>query len=251
MNKELRLLFAGLLFSLPSFAQPEGDVFPDFTVTDIEGNEHHLQSYLDEGKTVLIDVFATWCSVCINSLPAVESVYDSYGPDGDNSLVVFLFENDASTSNEATYASTYNISSPIIADGIEEIDSWNTQYQPNFFVICSDGSFDYYPGGVFSGNLILNEMVEACAANATGIDENEEDLSLSFYSNPVSTTLDFELNTGSFISYSIYDMSGKSILSGSTDSRRTSIELSELDNGIYFLQLSDNKNIITKKFIKQ
>lgn len=251
MIKQLRLLFAVLLFPLISFSQPEGDVFPDFTVTDIEGNEHHLQAYLDEGKTVLIDVFATWCGVCINSLPAVESVYETYGPDGDNSLVMFLFENDASTSNEATYASSYNITSPIIADGLAEIESWNTLYQPNFFVICSDGSFDYYFGGVYSGNLVLSNMVETCASNATGIFENEEDFSLSFYTNPVSTTLDFELNRDSFIRYSIYDLSGKSILSGSSDSRRNSIELSELENGIYFIQLSDKKNIITKKFIKQ
>lgn len=33
---------------------------PDFTVTDTDGKEHHLQSYLDAGKYVIIDFWGIW-----------------------------------------------------------------------------------------------------------------------------------------------------------------------------------------------
>ncbi len=48
------LLLVGLVHS--SSAQ----IFPDFTATDIEGNEHTLYSYLDEGKFVLIKFLASY-----------------------------------------------------------------------------------------------------------------------------------------------------------------------------------------------
>ncbi len=32
----------------------------DFTINDVDGNEHHLYSYLEDGKWVLLDFWATW-----------------------------------------------------------------------------------------------------------------------------------------------------------------------------------------------
>ena len=36
----------------------------DFTVTDIEGNTHHLYDILDEGYVIVLDASATWCGTC-------------------------------------------------------------------------------------------------------------------------------------------------------------------------------------------
>lgn len=38
--------------------------FPNFTATDINGASHTIQSYLNDGKTVVIDLFCAWCSYC-------------------------------------------------------------------------------------------------------------------------------------------------------------------------------------------
>jgi len=252
MKGYLNLILVFFIFQFSAQAQPEGDIFPDFTVIDIEGNTHTLQDYLDDGKTVMIEVFATWCSTCVSSLPAVESVYESYGPEGDSSLVLFSFENDADTDNEASFVALHGITNPVIANGLVEIESWNTFYQPNFFVICSDGSFDHYFSGVFSGNSILVDMVEACNTSATGIYENEALLDLILFSNPVEDKLEFEVNTDLFLEFNIIDISGKTLIEGRSEFNKNSIDVSNLESGIYFLQVEGGrKSGATKKFIKR
>ncbi len=53
MLKKLFLSIYILLISVVTFAQPT--VAEDFTVTDIDGVEHNLFNYLDQGKYVYIE----------------------------------------------------------------------------------------------------------------------------------------------------------------------------------------------------
>ena len=60
MTRFLTLL-AGIMITQCAFAQlPDGSIAPDFTATDINGTTHNLQSYLDEGKSVVLLFDATW-----------------------------------------------------------------------------------------------------------------------------------------------------------------------------------------------
>lgn len=244
------ILFLFLIQGL-AFAQPDGEVFPDFTVTDIEGNSHNLQTYLDDGKIVLIDVFATWCSVCIASLPALDAIYEEHGPDGDNTVVFLSFEKDANTSNEASFVDTYSIPNPVIAEGLSAIADWNTIGQPNFFVICSDGSFDYYFGLLTTSSTVITDKIDACSALQTGINDYGQALNLISYTNPVTDKLVFNLDNSERISYSLIDLSGKTILSGQSNTSNNVVDVTSLERGIYFLQIiGTNQSNVTKKIIK-
>ena len=59
---------------------------PDFTVSDLNGNEVHLSDY--KGKPIVINFWATWCSPCKMELPDFQSAYEKYGDD-----IVFMMIN--------------------------------------------------------------------------------------------------------------------------------------------------------------
>jgi len=55
------ILYILLFFPLFVFGQlPARSTAPDFTITDIAGNTHNLYDILDEGKPVLLELFAVW-----------------------------------------------------------------------------------------------------------------------------------------------------------------------------------------------
>lgn len=78
---------------------------PNIVATDINGVERNLHSYLDEGKVVIVDVFATWCTACwgLHKQEMLHKLYSTYGPDGTDQLEILYIEADENTSIESLY----------------------------------------------------------------------------------------------------------------------------------------------------
>ena len=58
-----------------------GQPFPDFTVTDTEGNTFTLSEALLDHEAALINIWATWCPPCQREFPYLNEVYEKYGDD--------------------------------------------------------------------------------------------------------------------------------------------------------------------------
>ncbi|MBK7409210.1 MAG: redoxin domain-containing protein [Saprospirales bacterium] len=90
---------------------PNGSTAPNWTLTDENGVTHTLYDYLDQGYTVYIDFFATWCGICWNYKQAghLNNLYNQYGPNGTDKVRVFSIEGDISTPASALYGGSGSI----------------------------------------------------------------------------------------------------------------------------------------------
>ncbi|SHJ91651.1 Peroxiredoxin [Malonomonas rubra DSM 5091] len=59
-----------IYFNMPPAPAVAGDIAPDFTLEDTEGNKVTLSSL--RGKVVMVNFWATWCPPCKEEMPSME-----------------------------------------------------------------------------------------------------------------------------------------------------------------------------------
>ncbi|MES2284173.1 MAG: T9SS type A sorting domain-containing protein [Bacteroidota bacterium] len=119
MKKLLQITTALALTFLVSQSKAQvvtGSLSADWTLTDLNGVSHNLYTYLNAGKTVFIDISATWCAPCwgYHNTHAFDDMWTNHGPAGapgvsgtttDDCIVIFV-EGDGSTSESCLHGST-------------------------------------------------------------------------------------------------------------------------------------------------
>src|SRR5688500_17992876 len=96
----------------------QAQVAPDFTVTDVEGQVHHLYAdYLNQGKSVMIKIMFTTCPPCNSIAPLLEPLYQEWGA-GEYDVEFFEMTDKSFDSNTlmAAYANQYNQTFPGISN---------------------------------------------------------------------------------------------------------------------------------------
>ncbi len=154
MKKLFTLILLVVAYSSTAWAQlPDGSIAPDWTMTDINGDEHTLYDYLDNGYTVILDFSATWCGPCwgYHQSGALEELYMNHGPAGmanvsattTDDVMVFMIEGDGSTTAEDLAGTGSNTQGDWITgtpysiiddDAITEL--YAIGYWPTIYTIC-------------------------------------------------------------------------------------------------------------------
>lgn len=181
--KKLLLLVICLTLS-NSYAQlPPNSFGEDFTLTDINGNEFNLYSKLDEGKTVILDLFATWCGPCwtyaqTGVLEELEAAYP-------NDVVVVAVEADPTTAESTIYNSANGNWTTVINYALMDDPSGNVgedyalSYYPTIYKICPDRMVTEV-GQLTSVSAFMNEINSCTSA------EYSKDAKIVGYDGPAS-----------------------------------------------------------------
>ncbi len=235
--KQLYLLLFTLLFGLSTpniLANPvlplnDNAIAPNFTVTDINGVSHTLYDYLDQGKMVILDFSATWCPPCwaYHQAHILADIYNAYGPNGTNEVMVLFIEADASTPLSALYG-TGNTQGdwvtgtpyPIINDASLNGD-YAISYFPTLYAVCSDRKI--YEAGQTSISGWLNRL-ESCSLDGSALID------------------DVTCHNGSDGSIDLTGSGGYGNVSYSWSTGSNSEDISNLSAGSYAVTLVDDFN---------
>jgi len=99
------------------------------------------------------------------------------------------------------------------------------------------------------------EWVDSIWFDDTSVDWLIENTFISIYPNPAINTINVKVNTNSTNNWqlTIFDMQGRNIINNSFIGSSTKIDISNLNSGIYFLQLRNKDTQVVKniKWIKQ
>lgn len=233
MMKKLYLLLVNLI-TLSSFAQLPESNFPQFNFDDLEGNTHNAQEYLSQGKILVINVFATWCPNCTAAIPAVRSLWEERGPEGDDTMVMLYAERDPNTSNEQNYISTHNIEIPVITEASQFIADLGITYQPVYIVVCPDGTYDTYLGSIGDGTVVTDMMGEC---TASGIAQNEKQVDVNYFSE--RGRVNVRVNSTSQLKLSLFNLVGRTVAETTLPPGDNKWNKDGLESGIYILRLGD------------
>lgn len=139
----------------------DGSISPDFTVTDINGNQHRLYDYLDQGYSVVLHIFGAWVgpSWSYHNSENLQYLYTFHGPAGfpgvgsstTDDVMVLMIETDSSNTlaqlqgvsngnQSCCYSSGDFITGtpfPIIDDATI-LDTYQISYYPTIYLICQN-----------------------------------------------------------------------------------------------------------------
>ena len=140
--KKTLLIIACFISSFTLAQLPANSLGADFTITDIEGETHNLYEILDEGKTVILDLFATWCGPCWNY--AATGVLEELQSEYPDAVFCMAIEADPSTAESTIFNSdlgnwTTVIDYMMADDPSGDIaDNYALAYYPTIYKICPD-----------------------------------------------------------------------------------------------------------------
>lgn len=113
-----------------------GQVAPDFSFPDLGGRKVRLSSL--RGRVVLLNIWATWCPTCIEEMPSLQKLHESFQ---DRDLAVVSVSIDVLGEQVvAPFMKKYGLSFPALLDPRGEIKkAYATTGVPESFIIDRQG----------------------------------------------------------------------------------------------------------------
>lgn len=137
--------------------EPTAIPAPDFTLTDQYGNTHTLSAY--KGKTVFLNFWATWCPPCRAEMPDIQALYESYGSNTGDLIVLGVanpksaenpYGQDGTKEEVMSFLKENNFTFPVVMDMDGMVFArYGISAFPTTFMITSDSTvFGYVPGAL-------------------------------------------------------------------------------------------------------
>lgn len=162
---KLKIVLIALVAIVMSVCAQEKTAFETTTLSEkfmaLDGSEVTLQNILDKhkGKTVVIDVWASWCSDCLKGLPLVKELQEKTA--ADDLVYVFLSVDKKKESWKAAITKrNINGDHYFVPTGMKGSfgKAINLDWIPRYMVVGKDGSIKLYKAIKANDSKILEAI---------------------------------------------------------------------------------------------
>ncbi|CRZ35305.1 cytochrome c-type biogenesis protein [Herbinix hemicellulosilytica] len=144
----------------------------DFTLKDQYGNEHTLSDY--KGKVVFLNFWTTWCPYCIEEMPDIEKIYNEYGKNQKDVIILgvanpssdeYPYNQDVSRDEIIDFLEENGFTFPVVFDetGQVTMDYFISAY-PTTFLIDKEGNIYGYAAAMLTKDIMDNVIRQALQA---------------------------------------------------------------------------------------
>jgi hypothetical protein len=195
----------------------------------------------------------------ISASPLLTTVYTATVTDGNGCVKTGSVNVNVNPKPVVTIATT----SSMICTGDEVVlttsttatsYTWNTGATTSSIITTPTVATNYSVNVTNANGCIGNASILIIVNPCTGIEENKDFASINIYPNPSTGILNIALPTSlsQNSTLEIYDALGKLVIKQAMLNETTSINISNLDNGIYLFKILNNSNLVKiGKLIKQ
>ena len=216
------------------------EIMPDFTATDIEGNEINLYSILDAGQAAFINFFLYGDEFSENAMHDVLEAFHNYGC---NEHDVFFHEISANGNDEQcqAWAEQFEVQYPTISrdgGGNDIAQSIPVALYPTLMVVRSDHSIaarDVYPPTFDQIATVFNDEGYEQYYCLTNVEETNNGITL--FPNPANESLTLK---GEILgTVTIYNALGQKMDEFKAEGSELNIATAKYQNGVYFIKTNE------------
>ncbi|MFK7803696.1 MAG: redoxin domain-containing protein [Anaerolineae bacterium] len=113
-----------------------GEIAPNFTLIDLDGNEHTLDSL--RGKPVIVNFWATWCAPCRIEMPEFEEAFVDYAD--ENLVILALNREETPDVVEEFFIEEMGLTfTPLLDSTAQVADGYGVFNMPTTYFINAEG----------------------------------------------------------------------------------------------------------------
>lgn len=142
-----------VLFSNFIFAQDAKQSLPDIVLRDLNAKAVNIKSFSKDGKIVIVNFWATWCTPCKKELNNINEMYEDWKTKYNVVLIAVSIDNARNVMKVKPYVDGQAWSYEILLDVNSDLmRAMNVQNPPHTFLVDQNGNIVYAHNGYLEGD---------------------------------------------------------------------------------------------------